>query len=90
MFVIEDEDHCEIIGTYTTAEHAQRELERLAALPWDHEPNRAPCMSWRTCGRQYVLIEYANHTTRRRIRTTPQFGISSAGTDPSAWRPASR
>ena len=34
------------------------ELRRRSRIPWNEEPNQAPCMSWRTCGRAYELIEY--------------------------------
>ena len=27
-------------------------------MPWDQRPNRAPCTSWRTCGRKWVLAEF--------------------------------
>lgn len=34
------------------------ELLRLGELPWDSAPNRAPCVGWDACGRDYWLIEY--------------------------------
>lgn len=57
-FVIEDELHCEIIGEFVAKSDAVDMLKRLAQAPWDEQPNCAPCMSWKTCGREYVLIEY--------------------------------
>lgn len=57
MFVIEDEIHAET-DEFPTREAAMSELRRRAKIPWDEQPNRAPCQSWRTCGRRYVLIEY--------------------------------
>ena len=59
MFIIEDEWHAEIQdGQFATRQDAIAELKRRAAIPWDERPNQAPCVSWRTCGRRYVLIEY--------------------------------
>lgn len=58
MFVIEDELHAEQQdGEFATFEDALSELKRRSSIPWDHEPNQAPCTAWRTCGRQYVVIE---------------------------------
>ena len=58
MFVIEDEIHAEPQGEFPDKNAALAELKRRAALPWDQEPNAAPCSSWRTCGRKYELIQY--------------------------------
>ncbi|WP_456620173.1 MULTISPECIES: hypothetical protein [unclassified Bradyrhizobium] len=58
MFVIEDELHAEPQGQFQTRQQAVAELRRLAAIPWDEEPNCAPCTNWRNCGRRYELIEY--------------------------------
>ena len=59
MFTIEDEAHCEPQdGKFQTRGEAIAELERRATIPWDVEPNRAPCTSWRTCGRRYEILEY--------------------------------
>jgi hypothetical protein len=57
-FCIEDEAHSELQSEHETFEAAIAELERLARLPWDAEPNQAPCTSWRTCGRRYEIVEY--------------------------------
>lgn len=57
-FVIEDELHCEIIGEFVAKLDAVERLKRLAQAPWDEQPNCAPCTNWKTCGREYVLIEY--------------------------------
>jgi len=57
-FVIEDEFHAEWMGEFTSEEEALTELRRRAQLPWDQPPNRAPCMSWRTCGREYCVLEF--------------------------------
>jgi hypothetical protein len=58
MFVIEDELHAEPQGEYPDREAALAELQRRARIPWDQEPNLAPCLSWRTCGRNYEVIHY--------------------------------
>src|SRR3712207_4925857 len=58
MFVIEDELHAEWIGEFSTYEEVLAEVRRLANVPWNQRPNCAPCMSWRTCGRDYWLLEY--------------------------------
>ena len=58
MFVIEDELHHEQVGELQTWEGAVAELRRLAEIPWDQEPNRAPCTGWKACGRHYEIVEY--------------------------------
>ena len=58
-FIIEDELHAEQRdGVFGDRGAALAELRRLAELPWDGEVHRAPCTSWRTCGREYWLVEY--------------------------------
>jgi hypothetical protein len=42
-------------------------LRRLAGLPWNEAPNLCPCMSWRTCGRRYHLVEYDTSSTPWRV-----------------------
>lgn len=61
--VIEGSIHCERIDECESFEAAIARLRELAYLPWDHEPNRASCMSWRTCGREYQIIEYDDSAT---------------------------
>ena len=58
VFAIEDELHSERVGEHPTLDEAVRELKRLARIPWDAEPNRAPCQNWRNCGRRYEVVEY--------------------------------
>jgi hypothetical protein len=58
MWVIEDEIHCEHVGVFEKREDAVAELRRRSELPWNKEPNQAPCMSWETCGRNYELVEF--------------------------------
>ncbi len=85
MFAIEDEAHAELIGKYATAEEAVAELRRRAGLPWDQMPNVAPCTSWRTCGRQYELIEYDMSVSPwKQVRRVAALTISAAGVE---WLP---
>jgi hypothetical protein len=45
------------MGQFPSKEAAREFLDRLRANPSALE-NRAPCTSWRTCSRQYYLLEY--------------------------------
>ena len=72
-YVVEDDRHCEVIASFATEEAALDAIRRFAELAWDEEPNRAPCMSWRTCGRLYLIA--APSGSRREV-----LDISSAGT----------
>jgi hypothetical protein len=81
MFVIEDEFHCEHIGEYPTRAEAVAELRRLAGLPWDDAPNQAPCMSWRTCGRNYELVEYDDSATPKSVHRSPALNVSAQGAE---------
>jgi len=80
IFVIEDDAHAELCGEFATMETAVAELERRAAIPWNEAPNVAPCMSWRTCGRRYEIVEYAatEASWKERVRT-PFLNISATG-----------
>ena len=61
MFHIEDETHAEPqSGTFNSFEEALNELKRRSTIPWDEEPNRAPCINWQTCERNYQIVEYDN------------------------------
>jgi len=83
IFVIEDELHAEPKGEFATFDDALAELRRFAAIPWDEHPNRAPCTSSKTCGRNYEVIEY-DETTKpywtERSRTEV-LKVSAAGVD---------
>ena len=80
MFVIEDERHAELHGQFATLEEALTELKRRAKIPWDHEPNCAPCTNWRNCGRSYEVIEYDDsHTPWKRLRAVAVLDVSESG-----------
>jgi hypothetical protein len=78
VFVIEDEAHAELHGEFESIDEAIAELKRRASIPWDQEPNVAPCMSWRTCGRRYDIIEYGDGRSAE-VRRMPALEISAAG-----------
>lgn len=86
MFVIEDEAHAEQQGgRFQTREQAMAELQRLAAIPWNEEPNRAPCMNWLNCGRRYELVEYDDTKSPwKELSRTPALVISVDG---AQWHP---
>ena len=80
MFRIEEELHAESFGQdFETMDAVLAELRRLAAVPWDQEANRAPCMNWRNCGRHYEIIEYKADDPVPEIRRFLALDISSAG-----------
>ena len=60
IFVIEDQNHAEWIGEFDSIASAWAQLKKFSELPWDARPNRCPCQSWRTCGRDYEIQEYDN------------------------------
>ncbi len=79
-FYIEDDSHAEQYSVHETFEAAVRELERLARIPWDKEPNVAPCQSWKTCGRRYEIIEYDTSTTPwKMLSRVPALKVSAQG-----------
>ncbi len=79
MFIIDDADHCEYIERFATREEALARLLQLSRMPWDAKPNRAPCMSWKTCGRRYELIEVDDSVPYSLVEQTPIFEISAEG-----------
>jgi hypothetical protein len=80
MFVIEDEAHAERSGEFASRDEALAELRRRAAIPWNEEPNQAPCMSWRTCGRRYEIVEYEVEARPwKELRRERALDISAAG-----------
>jgi len=56
--VIEDDFHAEWMGQFDSRSDAVQELRRLAALPWNVDPNRETCTNWANCSREYYLIEF--------------------------------
>ena len=79
-FYIEDQYHCERLGQFETEAAAREELRRLAEVPWDEPPNRAPCMSWRTCGRRFLIYEFGySHNTRQLLNCRHVLDISAEG-----------
>jgi len=80
MFVIEDEIHAEWKGQYGSFEEALGELKRRATIPWNEPPNLAPCMSWMTCEREYVIIEYdESGVPWKELRRVPVLEVSASG-----------
>ena len=81
MIYITDDIHCEPRGPYASFEEAIAELRRRASIPWDEEPNCAPCMSWRTCGRNYEVCEYEDGTeSSKQLRRVHVLSVSAKRT----------
>lgn len=78
MFTIEDNWHCELKGNFPTFDLALAQIREWAKLPWNEEPNLAPCMSWPTCGRFYDIVE-SKYEGREFVRATPIVQIDSKG-----------
>ena len=79
MIVIEDSIHAEQVRFSTFAD-AVAELRRRAQIPWDRPPNRCPCTAWRTCGREYDVLEYdAAQTPWRLLRRVTVLRIAARG-----------
>jgi hypothetical protein len=81
MFVIEDEAHAEPQdGRFQTRQGALAELRRRAAIPWDEEPNLAPCTDWANCGRRYEIVQYDDTVTPwKELSRDRVLDISAAG-----------
>jgi hypothetical protein len=80
QYVIEDEWHSEHSGGFESLEAAVSELERRARLPWDVEPNRAPCTAWNACGRSYSIVAYDSRSEWGRLLSrTALLDVSSKG-----------
>jgi hypothetical protein len=80
MFVTEDERHAEQHGQFATFEEAFTELKRRAEIPWDKEPNYAPCTNWQKCGRSYEVIEYDDSQTPwKRLSAVAVLKVSATG-----------
>jgi hypothetical protein len=79
VFTIEYEAHGECHGTFATHEAALDELKVRANIPWNVEPNKAPCTNWKNCGRRYEIIEYDDSKGKpwKKLSRTPVLKISS-------------
>jgi len=78
MFVIEDNIHAEQDGQFASLAEAVAELGRRAAIPWDKPPNLAPCTSWRTCGREYFVLEFdSSQTPWKLLQRVPVLNVSA-------------
>jgi hypothetical protein len=79
-YVIEDELHSEDHGEFPSFEAALDELKRRSLIPWDQDPNVAPCSGWRKCGRDYEIIEYQDSgESWRLLRREPVLQVSAEG-----------
>lgn len=58
VFVIEDEFHAEEMARHRDLPSALAVVKEWSMRPWDDLPNRCSCSSWRTCRRDYVIVEY--------------------------------
>jgi len=84
---IEDELHAEPQGEYPSLDEAMAELRRRASIAWDESPNVAPCSSWRTCGRNYEIVEYDDtQMPWKELRRVPALEISASAV---VWHPLS-
>ena len=80
MLVIEDSIHAEQAGRFQRFDEAVAELRRRAAIPWDEEPNRAPCTSWRSCGREYHVLAYdTSETPWKLLKDVGVLNVSATG-----------
>ncbi|HET6326568.1 MAG TPA: hypothetical protein VFG04_17970 [Planctomycetaceae bacterium] len=77
VFVIEDELHAEPHGKFPSFRQAVDELRRLAVIPWNAKPNRAPCSNWKACGRNYEVVEYDESWTE--VRRVSVLEVSASG-----------
>jgi hypothetical protein len=82
MFLIEDEIHAEHHGQFASLDEAISELRRRATITWDQAPNAAPCTSWKTCGRDYVVVEYDDSQSPwKELRRMPVLRVSASGVE---------
>ncbi len=79
IFIIYDEAHAETQdGEYKTFEEAKTALKKRMEIPWDKDPNLAPCTEWKTCGRRYEIIEYdTSDIPWKEISSVPALNISA-------------
>lgn len=82
MIAIEDNLHGELWAKFQTFDEAIAELQHRASIPWDQPPNKAPCKSWRTCGREYEVNEYDDsHEPWKLLRRIIALKISAKGVE---------
>jgi hypothetical protein len=80
MFIIDDDNHSEWCGKFETFNQALSELQARSYIPWDSEPNVAPCGSWKTCGREYWIVEFdSSQEPWREISRELILSVSSEG-----------
>ncbi len=79
MVWIEDDTHAAYLGSFRTFAEAIAELHRLAEIPWDQDPNKAPCSSWQTCGRTYVVSGQDLDRVPSMHRSTSVLNVSAKG-----------
>ena len=86
MFVLRDIMHDEgRPARYKSRDDALYEARTLASISWDLPPNRTPCMQWRTCRREWTIIEYDYSVTPwHEIGRVEVVAIGSAGV---IWSP---
>jgi len=80
VFVIGDELHAEWQGEFESIAAALAELRNTAAIKWGEAPNLPPCSSARTCGREYVIVEFDNRAAPwRELNRTAVLSIDAEG-----------
>lgn len=83
--MVEDEFHAEWCGEFLTRAEALAELKTRSTLPWDLPPNVCPCTGWRTCGREYVIVEFNTESEPwTELSRTPVLSVSFNG---AVWEP---
>lgn len=80
LFIIEDEIHAEWCGRFASFSEALTELQERSKIAWNQEPNKCPCTSWKTCEREYSIVEYDSSIEPwRELSRAPILKISSIG-----------
>jgi hypothetical protein len=80
LIIIEDSEHAEHVAQFARMPEALAALQAFAKLPWDVQPNRAPCESWKTCGRSYDIVEFDDSKAPwEEVRRFAVLKVSKAG-----------
>jgi len=80
VFVVEDEFHAEWQEQFQSFDAAIAELRIRASVAWNEAPNRCPCISWQTCGRDYVVVEFNDQVSPwKEIGRVPVLSVSAKG-----------